>query len=380
MCEDDKTWERNEETDPYYGVEYAPGFFDNMNHIESDEFPFLTQADQSGETVKKDAFWSDIRDIIEQFFQKQPSLCIYGEVYENVQREFYYDLKDLEAMSRVADQIKKDEYVFPDDVNRVVYEFDPKFKTYPEEAPYVIELVEGNASGHTYYDLIISSVSGFKVVSDLMDELEVRLMVREEPLLILTLLDSDCSIRHENDGRCFFTKKINRMMIHERKFADLMVQLFSKLSARANIYESVADCIRRDHICQIPFPLKKIEKYETAADLVRDNIPRWMIRDVDVDDMNYFLCLAELSANIDEQDRPMILVLSNTIRLFCLVSDNPFLSFVCHWYRFHFFNQGTDVEVVGFWAARYAERCRLNNRKASLRISSLEELKRIARG
>ena len=237
MCEDDKTWERNEESDPYYGEEYAPGFFDNMNHIESEDVLCQTQGDQAGEDIQEDAFWSDIRDIIGQFFQKQPSLCIYGEVYENVQREFYYDLKDLEAMSRVADQIKKDEYVFPDYVNRVVYEFDPKFKTYPEEAPYVIELVEGKTSGHTYYDLIISSVYGFEVVRDLffLDEQAVRLMVREEPLLILTLLDSDCSIRHEYDGRCFFTKKINHMMIHERKFADLMVQRWQIVHNKSSI-------------------------------------------------------------------------------------------------------------------------------------------------
>lgn len=172
MCEDDKTWERNEESDPYFGVEYAPGFFDNMNHIEFEDVLCQTQGDQAGEDIQEDGFWRDIRDIIGQCFQKQPSLYFHGGDEENVQREFYYNLKDFEAASRVTDQLSKGEYVFPREVDRVVYEFDPKFKTYPEEAPYVIELVEGKASGHTYYDLIISSVSGFEVVSERENDME----------------------------------------------------------------------------------------------------------------------------------------------------------------------------------------------------------------
>ena len=347
---------RNEESDPYFGVEYAPSLFDDPAYTGTEELPC------GAVKARADGFWRDIRKIIGLCFQKQHSLYLMGGYAERNKREIYFNLWDFDAAVKVAHQLSKVDCVFPEQVNRVVYEFDPRFKIHPEEAPYVIELIEGKASGHTYYDLIISSVSGFEVIK-CGYSLELRLMLREEPLLILTLLDCDCSIRHEHDGECFFTKRINRMMAHEAKFANLMAELFSLMAARACIYESVASCIKRDHTCQVPFTLKQFEKYYFESELINDNVPSWLIHKFCTNDMNYSFFLAELAKYIDEQDLSMLMEETYLIRT-CLCSDDPLLKLVSWWYRMKF--NCLYYEPIEEMVNMYIVRCRLNERKMRL--------------
>lgn len=190
----------------------------------------------------------------------------------------------------------------------------------------------------------------------------------------MTLLDSDCSVRHKYDSRCFFTKKINRMMIHELKFAKLMAKLFFKYSARANIYKSVAYSIVKDHACWVPFTLKQFEKYEDAYDLIRDNSSYWFISKECMTDMNFCFSLVEFSKNIEDQDLPLLMEKTNIISS-SLSSDDPFLRFVGLWYRQIFSGFDLDLEQVEFWASRYAEKYRLTDHKVSLRIPYYGHLK-----
>lgn len=164
-------------------------------------------------------------------------------------------------------------------------------------------------------------------------------------------------------------------------FSELLMCLFGKLSTRASVYEGVVMDIKVNKACLVPFTLKQFEKYETVEELIRDNIPRWLIREVDHYDLNYYFLLAKIAKLIDEQDQSLLVADTDRVRLCCMGNigcEESFQHFVGEWYVQEFeCERREEVYPIGF---RYAEKCLMNNRKVSLSLPSFEELKRVERG
>ena len=315
--------------------------------------------------------WSDIRQIIEKHYARQPSRYLLGGRKNASVWEYYYNPEEFESAVCVASLIENNMFRIPSDIDHISFQLHPDGKTVKTRCPSLMKLKETNG----FYEIDCYAVTGYEAVRSYGDRTALRLRYFESPVLKLVLSRKYGSLmqktKHGNLAPFYFSWWVNRLLLENDSFRLFFTELIEKMGRTKYIYRDVARCIGKHHYCLIDVPVQQMEHYYNPEALIRGITKTTLKIDFNKKNLNYSLWITKIAEMIAERDWGILLSLDDEMVMSWFSSDSSLPGFVKCFYQSVW---GVSYET-GALAEEYARVCLDNGERVSLRIASVKRMR-----
>ena len=323
-------------------------------------------------------YWSDIRQIIEKHYARQPSRYLIGGRKNTSAWEYYFNSEEFESAVSMASLIGNNMFPIPPDIDHVSFRLHADGKIVKTRGPFLMKLKETT----NCYKIECYAVAGYEAVRSYGARTALRLQYFRSPVLQLMLSKKYGSLmqktNHGDLASFRFSWWVNRLLLENDRFRLFFTELIEKMGRTKYIYKDVARCIGKHHFCLIDVPLQRMENYYNPEALIRGITKTTLKSDFNKRDLNYSFYIAKIAEMITERDWGILLALDNETVMSWLSSGDMrrgpqvcISSFVKSFYQSVW---GASDEIRSL-AEDYTHFCLDHGERLSLRISSVKRMR-----